>query len=91
MQLVIAANIGNRTEVVQLDNESTANYDVIHDQTCNYEIPEARNQLDPSHDYAVPEAPLLTSTGGVRDAINLNQCLHMCRLPHHVLLRANSI
>ncbi len=32
------------------------------------------NNLDSPQDCSVPEPPLLTSKGGVRDAINLNQC-----------------
>ncbi len=32
------------------------------------------NKLDSPQDCSVPEPPLLTSKGGVRDAINLNQC-----------------
>ena len=45
-------------------------FDLVHDQSCGSEIPVARtNKLDSSHDYAVPEPPLSTSEGGVRDAI----------------------
>ncbi len=53
---------GNRNEVVQLKNISSTDYDLVHDQPCDYNIPETRmNKLDSSQDYAVPEPLLLTS------------------------------
>ncbi len=70
------AVFGNRNEVIQLKDKSSTDYDLVHDQPCDYNIPEARrDKLDSSQDYAVPEPPLpMTSTSGVRDTIHLNQC-----------------
>ncbi len=70
LSFVIITIHGNRNEVVQLKNISSTDYDLVHDQPCDYRT----DKLDSSQDYAVPEPPLLTSKGGVRDAINLNQC-----------------
>ncbi len=48
-----------RNELVQLENKSTAVYNIVHDPPCDYEIPESRTY---------------SSKGVVRDTINLNEC-----------------
>ncbi len=50
-----------RNEVVQLENKSTAVYNIVHDH-------------DPPCDYEIPETRTYSSKGGVRDTINLNEC-----------------